>query len=176
MSFVVCCAWKTHVNCLFQQSSLQVFSSILLEIQPTCDSILRSQLNTFSVICFLFRFAFAAVSPSSFFFFIVFFYFFSFLFLFLFLLFLFLFLSLIVLAILVIGHVFVVFFVFFLFLFLFFVCCFIPPMSLTHLRASQLRRRDRKWVTFTKPTIFVARFALSYRVVSINAYIIIVAR
>ena len=78
MSFVVCCAWKTHVNCLFQQSSLQVFSSILLEIQPTCDSILRSQLNTFSVICFLFRFAFAAVSPSSFFFFFVFFYFFLF--------------------------------------------------------------------------------------------------
>ena len=78
MSFVVCCAWKTHVNCLFQQSSLQVFSSILLEIQPTCDSILRSQLNTFSVICFLFRFAFAAVSPSSFFFFFVFFYFFFF--------------------------------------------------------------------------------------------------
>ena len=170
MSFVVCCAWKTHVNCLFQQSSLQVFSSILLEIQPTCDSILRSQLNTFSVICFLFRFAFAAVSPSSFFFFFVFFsIFFSFLFLFLFL-------SLIVLAILVIGHVFVVFFWFcFFFVFCFFFG-FIPPMSLTHLRASQLRRRDRKWVTFTKPTIFVARFALSYRVVSINGYIIIVAR
>ena len=115
MSFVVCCAWKTHVNCLFQQFSLQVFSSILLEIQPTCDSILRSQLNTFSVICFLFRFAFAAF-PFFLFFFIVFFYFF-------FLLFLFLFLSLIVLAILVIGHVFVVFFVFvfvcFLFVFLF---------------------------------------------------------
>ena len=112
MSFVVCCAWKTHVNCLFQQFSLQVFSSILLEIQPTCDSILRSQLNTFSVICFLFRFAFAAVSPSSFFFFIVFFSFFSFLFLFLFL-------SLIVLAILVIGHVFVVFVFLFFFVLLF---------------------------------------------------------
>ena len=124
MSFVVCCAWKTHVNCLFQQFSLQVFSSILLEIQPTCDSILRSQLNTFSVICFLFRFAFAAVSPSSFFFFIVFFYFFFFS------------LSLSVslsycFGHFVIGHVFVVFFL--IFLFFVFVFLFVVSFRQCHL-------------------------------------------